>query len=210
MARHRAETRGGGLAARTGTGLGAAAARALPALAIGGVAANSVSRVMDIHRSNQALSIAQQDVTNQFLLAFHDQAGIDASQGIAARAAMEDALAQAMDASPSDVDTPDLYAGNARDVTLAALQAQPGVIAAAAAMFDRYGYTINRPMVPSRLDPMTAFSYWQTEGAQIVGNMPQAHRAQLAAEFDAGLTVWTDPSQIGTNPTNNPRAGISY
>lgn len=76
----------------------------------------------------------------------------------------------------------------------------------------RYGYMIGQAFTPTRLDPMTKMSYWQTDGAVIVGPAPQQHRQTIAQAFDRGTTVWTNLADIGTDVTgtNAPRAGISY
>ena len=89
---------------------------------------------------------------------------------------------------------------------------QQGDVARAIAMFARYGYTINRPIHPTRLDAMTHFTYWKTGGAVITGAVPQQKRQTIADAFDRGVTVWTTISEIGSNQTgvNTPHSGIAY
>lgn len=85
-----------------------------------------------------------------------------------------------------------------------------GDTARAVAEFDRYGYTVNRAMIPPRLDPMTSRSYWQLEDPTILGNIPQADRETIAAAFEQGVTVWTSVAEIGTHSANTARSGVSY
>lgn len=79
-------------------------------------------------------------------------------------------------------------------------------------MWRRYGYMVGRAFRPQRLDCMTHFTYWQTDGAVILGAVPQSRRQTIAAAFDAGTTVWTDIAEIGTDVSgsNAPRSGIVY
>lgn len=74
----------------------------------------------------------------------------------------------------------------------------------------RYGYMIGQAFVPSRLDVMNHYSYWQTVEPTILGRLPQDARDSISAAFERGLTVWTAVSEIGTEPINTPRAGITY
>ena len=85
-----------------------------------------------------------------------------------------------------------------------------GDVARAVAAFDRYGYTVNRAIVPPRMDPMTHYSYWQISDAAITGQLPQESRESIAAAFERGVTVWNTVSEIGTHPANTARPGVSY
>jgi hypothetical protein len=85
-----------------------------------------------------------------------------------------------------------------------------GDIARAVAMFTRYGYTVNRAFVPSRLDVMDHYSYWQLTEPTVLGLLPQAAREVIGGAFARGVTVWDQVAEIGTEPANNPVAGISY
>lgn len=79
-------------------------------------------------------------------------------------------------------------------------------------MWRRYGYMVNRSFQPSRLDVMSRFSYWKTQDAVILGNIPQADRAKIAAAFDRGVTVYGSLSDVGqdVSTTNAPVNGFSY
>lgn len=76
--------------------------------------------------------------------------------------------------------------------------------------WSRYGYMVGRAFTPPRLDPMTKWSYWQTADTTVLGALPQEARAAVAAAFERGTTVWTSVADIGTNPTNEPRSGVTY
>jgi hypothetical protein len=76
----------------------------------------------------------------------------------------------------------------------------------------RFGYMIGQAFAPTRLDPMTKMSYWETSETVILGAVPQERRQTIASAFERGLTVWASLADIGTDVTgtNAPRAGISY
>lgn len=137
-------------------------------------------------------------------------AGIDAvSTSRALRAVSRNAEGVAPSSTPISVQGARLLA-NGRGPRVAVMGMVAGDVARAVATFDRYGYTVNRAMVPTRLDPMTKYSFWQLADPAILGAMPQVDRETVAAAFERGVTVWTDVGEIGTHPTNAPRAGISY
>jgi hypothetical protein len=76
--------------------------------------------------------------------------------------------------------------------------------------WNRYGYMIGQAFVPPRLDPMTHRSYWQISEATVLGALPQNARDTVSRAFERGVTVWTTVAEIGTEPANAPRAGVSY
>jgi len=78
--------------------------------------------------------------------------------------------------------------------------------------WERYGYMIGQAFTPSRLDAMTKFTYWQTEGALITGSTPQEKRQTIAEAFNRGVTLWNDLADIGTDVTadNAPVTGFTY
>jgi murein DD-endopeptidase MepM/ murein hydrolase activator NlpD len=86
----------------------------------------------------------------------------------------------------------------------------PDRVRAAISMFERYGYTVGRAMVPPRIDPMDHYSYWQVDDASILGAMPDDARRRLVERFARGTTVWQSVAEIGTRPSNAPRSGVSY
>jgi len=98
--------------------------------------------------------------------------------------------------------------GRALDVMIVTPTAD--AVARALSTWKRYGYMIDRAFVPPRLDAMDRFTYWQLEDPTILGAMPAAARARIADRFTRGTTIWTAVSEIGTNPANTPRPGVSY
>jgi hypothetical protein len=74
----------------------------------------------------------------------------------------------------------------------------------------RYGYSIGRAFKPSQLNVMSRYSYWKTTDAQILGAMPDEARAQIAAAFDSGITLYESLSDIGQDVGNEPLSGVSY
>lgn len=137
-------------------------------------------------------------------------AAIDAlstARGLRASARSAEGIAPSADSV--SVESPRLLA-HGRGPSVYVLGMVAGDIARAVSMFNRYGYTINRAFVPPRLDVMDHFSYWQLSEATILGDLPQSAREAVAAAFARGVTVWNHVSEIGTEPTNTPVAGISY
>jgi len=129
----------------------------------------------------------------------------------ALRSSARDAEAVPATSSPLSVQSPRLLA-HSRGPRVVVKGLVAGELARTVAMFARYGYTIERALKPTRLDPMTKMSYWQTDGCTIVGAVPQEKRQTIAQAFDSGVTIWTRIADIGTDvtATNAPRAGIAY
>ena len=76
----------------------------------------------------------------------------------------------------------------------------------------RYGYMVGQTFTPPRLDAMSHMSYWQTDGAVILGPVPQQRRQTIAGAFDRGVTVWANIAEIGTDvrAVNTPTPGVTY
>lgn len=131
------------------------------------------------------------------------------SKSRALRSVARDAEGIAPTADPTTVQSARLLA-TGRGPLVSVLGMTAGDLARAVAEFDRYGYVVNRAMVPPRLDPMTKRSYWQTAETTVLGDMPQDARQAVASAFERGVTVWTTVSEIGTRPANAPRSGVVY
>lgn len=131
------------------------------------------------------------------------------SKSRALRAVARNAEGIAPTADATSVQSPRILA-TGRGPLVSVLGMVAGDVARTVAEFDRYGYTVNRAMVPPRLDPMEKRSYWQTSETTVLGDMPQEARQAVAAAFERGVTVWTDVAEIGTHPDNPPRSGVSY
>lgn len=74
----------------------------------------------------------------------------------------------------------------------------------------RYGYMVGQAFTPPRLDVMTHWSYWQLGEATILGALPQDSRDSISRAFQRGVTVWQNVAEIGTQPANEPVAGVTY
>lgn len=62
----------------------------------------------------------------------------------------------------------------------------------------RYGYAINQPMSPWRLQVMQKFSYWKFQEYVIrKARMPEQYKYVIRGIFEKGVTVWGDPDDIG-------------
>lgn len=137
-------------------------------------------------------------------------AAIDAiSKARSIRAAARNAEGVAPTSTPLSVEGARLLAhGRGPRVVVQGMVA--GDVARAVSMFDRYGYTVNRAMVPPRMDPMTHYSYWQIEDVTITGPIPQEEKERLSEAFARGVTIWNNVAEIGTHPANAANAGVTY
>jgi hypothetical protein len=74
-----------------------------------------------------------------------------------------------------------------------------GAIAAAGDNFLRYGYRLGgRQWSLSNLTPMTIFTYWEGRIRLGAGDITSVTRETISRIFEAGTTIWRDPSRIGT------------
>lgn len=79
--------------------------------------------------------------------------------------------------------------------------------------FQRYGYYVNRFLVPPQnLKCMTRFTYWQMRECYVLGNLPEVFRQAIRGIFESGVTVWAAPEYIGrTDFSDNDKVGgVSY
>lgn len=77
----------------------------------------------------------------------------------------------------------------------------------------RYGYAVNRfGHMPADLKCMTKFTYWKLRETYITSSVcPETFRQTIRGIFEKGVTVWSDPDDIGTIDIgdNDPLPGIS-
>lgn len=77
----------------------------------------------------------------------------------------------------------------------------------------RYGYPVRRSaLIPNDLRVMSKFSYWKVSEIYIItGGMPENHKQTLRGILEKGVTVWTNPDDIGSIDfaDNNPLEGIT-
>ena len=70
--------------------------------------------------------------------------------------------------------------------------------------FTRFGYAINRVITPT-LYNRSAYTYIQTTGMDVNGEIPQFAVKQINGIFDKGITFWADNANVGNySITNNP------
>lgn len=78
----------------------------------------------------------------------------------------------------------------------------------------RYGYNVNTfYRMPESLMCMTNFTYWKLKETYILSSKcPEEYRQTLRGIFEKGVTVWSNPNDIGRIDTsdNTPLGGISY
>ena len=75
----------------------------------------------------------------------------------------------------------------------------------------RYGYAVNRMINLGRMNGrerlrcMSAFSYWKLKEMYLTSSRcPESFRATIRGIFEKGVTIWNNPSDIGTMPINEP------
>lgn len=88
-----------------------------------------------------------------------------------------------------------------------------GVIRQIGDFWLRYGYAVNRfGRMPSDLKCMTNFTYWKLKETYLTSSTcPELFRQTIRGIFEKGVTVWSDPADIGTIDIgdNEPLEGIS-
>ena len=70
----------------------------------------------------------------------------------------------------------------------------------------RYGYSINRfGKMPANFQVMTNFTYWKLKETYIISaKCPETYRQTLRGIFEKGVTVWSNPRNVGNiNVDNN-------
>lgn len=77
----------------------------------------------------------------------------------------------------------------------------------------RYGYAVQQfARIPASLKVMTKFTYWKlSETYLTVGPMPESMKQGLRGLFEKGVTVWSNPDDIGNVDIadNKPLEGIT-
>lgn len=78
----------------------------------------------------------------------------------------------------------------------------------------RYGYTINSFIqIPASLMVCEKFTYWRLKETYITGwSCPESFKQAIRGIFEKGVTVWANPSDIGTIDIadNAPLPGVTY
>ena len=64
----------------------------------------------------------------------------------------------------------------------------------------RFGYETERFVkIPESLMTMKKFTYWQLQQTYLTGNIAEIFKNAIRGIFEKGVTVWADPSEIGTD-----------
>lgn len=73
--------------------------------------------------------------------------------------------------------------------------------------FNRYGYVCNRTIASPNLNVMTKWSYWKCSETTILpnGSAPQQAVNYISTALRNGITVWSNPNQIGDVEGNEPK-----
>lgn len=95
----------------------------------------------------------------------------------------------------------DMLAGNA-GIWLSEYCIRPEYLRIVDQYFTAYGYKVNVFKTP-QFNSRPNHNYLQTDGCDIEGHMPQDDADELCAMFNAGLTVWHNPSTFGNYTPNN-------
>lgn len=89
---------------------------------------------------------------------------------------------------------------------------QPAAMNAIGEYWLRYGYAINRfGRMPASLKVMEKFTYWKLKETYITeAQCPEAFKQAVRGIFEKGVTVWSNPSDIGNIDLadNEPLAGV--
>lgn len=76
----------------------------------------------------------------------------------------------------------------------------------------RYGYAVQQfKKIPQNLKVMSKFTYWKLSETYITsGNMPETYKQSIRGILEKGVTVWSNPNDIGNIDTadNEPLEGI--
>lgn len=90
-------------------------------------------------------------------------------------------------------------------------QLQPGAMAIIGEYWLRYGYAVNRFAELTNLKVMKKFTYWKLRETYITSStMPEGYKQTLRGIFEKGVTVWSNPADIGVvDPSDNdPIEGV--
>ena len=72
--------------------------------------------------------------------------------------------------------------------------------------FTAYGYKCGKIKTPD-IESRPSFNYVQTQGCKITGNIPNEYKRIIESVFDAGVTFWHDPNNIGDYSVDNTATG---
>lgn len=207
-------------------GIGGGAAGAAGAAV--GVANQAADYAITTNQNNQSTAISQnQNTRSQNLTAgnaeYMRDTNLDFAQ-FAAQGDYENAIAginaKVQDAQLLQPSTVGQMGGDAFNLAMYrwALHAKvkmvhSGIIRQVGDFWLRYGYAVNRfGQMPSDLKCMTKFTYWKLKETYLTSTTcPELFRQTIRGIFEKGVTVWSNPADIGTIDIgdNEPLPGIS-
>ena len=212
----------GGIAGVAGGNPGAAVG------ALSGMAGAAIGNAIDVNQRNQSLGISN-TLARNVNDASMGQAGYvrDTNKGyadMAARGDYQNAIAginaKVQDAKLIQPTTSGQVGGDAYllatykwgyDIKLKMLQ--PAVMATIGEYWLRYGYKVNRfGRLPDGFMVCEKFTYWKLRETYITAsNCPESFKQTLRGIFEKGVTVWKNPTDIGTIDIadNAPLAGVT-
>lgn len=103
-------------------------------------------------------------------------------------------------ATPTGSATLDIY--GTRGVQVRVMTQSDGIVRRMGDMFLRYGYTLHENVESPSLNVMKYFTYWQGDPV-VYGQAPTTAVTEIKRLFNAGVTVWRDPSNIGHSIYDN-------
>lgn len=106
-----------------------------------------------------------------------------------------------------------MWANGLVGLTIKWKRIKPQYIAQLGDYFMRYGYYVNRFLIPpADLKCMSKFTYWQMQEAVVYGALPEEFRQTVRGIFETGCTVWSSPDDIGRidYADNEPVKGVKY
>jgi hypothetical protein len=77
----------------------------------------------------------------------------------------------------------------------------------------RFGYAVQKfGSIPANFKAMSKFTYWKLQETYIISApMPESFKQAIRGIFEKGVTVWSNPSDIGNIDIsdNEPVGGIT-
>ena len=74
----------------------------------------------------------------------------------------------------------------------------------------RYGYAVRQYVRITSISCMEKFTYWKLSESYLKGNIPELYKQTIRGIFEKGVTVWTNPDDIGfiDIADNEPKRGF--
>jgi hypothetical protein len=198
-------------------------------MGLGNALVSGVQTAIDVDRNNQALGISNSlaqgnNVASNATAAYMRDTNKDLAT-FSANGDYQNALAginaKVQDAKLTQPTTSGQIGGDAFNlatyrwgVDIKVKRLTPAFMNAIGEYWLRYGYAINRfGKMPESFMVMEKFTYWKLKETYITeAHCPEAFKQVIRGIFEKGVTVWRNPSDIGTIDiaNNAPLGGVSY